>query len=44
MREVQAWREDLQLPPLDHLSEELATAIRQQRSIGWKQFLEGLIA
>jgi retron-type reverse transcriptase len=44
MRELQVWREDLQLLPLDHLSEELATAIRQQRSIGWKQFLEGLIA
>jgi hypothetical protein len=44
MKELQAWREDLPLPSLGHLSEELSTAIRQQRNIGWRQFLEGLVA
>jgi hypothetical protein len=44
MKELQAWREGFQLPLLDYLSADLAAAIKQQRTIGWKQFLEGLIA
>jgi hypothetical protein len=44
MKELQAWREDLPLPNHDNLSDSLGTAIRKQRQIGWKQFLEGIIA
>jgi hypothetical protein len=44
MKELQAWREQLPFPNIDNLSPALHTVISNQRYIGWKQFLEGLLA
>jgi hypothetical protein len=44
MKELQAWREQLPHPNIDSLSPSLYTVISNQQKIGWKQFLEGLLA
>jgi hypothetical protein len=44
MKELQSWRENRPIPNIDHLSQPLFTAISNQRKIGWKHFLEGLLA
>ena len=42
-KELHAWRHNLPLPNVDSLPTLLQRAIQEQRAIGWKQFLEGLI-
>jgi hypothetical protein len=44
MKELQAWRENLPDLDIEHLSPSLSSVIINQRKIGWKQFLEGLLA
>jgi hypothetical protein len=44
MKELQSWREHLPLPNLTNLPATLRTAIINQREIGWREFLEGLLA
>jgi exonuclease III len=44
MKELQSWRENLPLPDIDSLDRSLRAAITNQRLIGWRQFLEGLLA
>ena len=41
--ELRAWRNKLPSPNLHFADEELLTAIIEQRRIGWRSFLEGLI-
>ena len=42
--ELHAWRKALPLPNINSLPHLLQKAIKQQRQIGWKQFMEGLIS
>ena len=42
-KELQAWRNDDSLPCIETLPSLLQVAIREQREIGWKQFLEGMV-
>ena len=44
LKEINAWRNKKQYPSLHNLDYELSNAIRDQRIIGWKLFLEGLVA
>ena len=43
-RELQAWQKQATLPSLEHMPQDIAQVIRDQRSKGWKQFLEGSIS
>ena len=42
--DLQAWRTRATPPNIDHLPKTLRNVITTQRSIGWQQFLEGLIS
>ena len=42
--ELHSWRHNQQTPTLQHIPQMLRKVIISQRSIGWQQFLEGLIS
>ena len=44
IREIIAWRKNKEAPSLEYADEQLKEAILEQRDIGWKSFLEGLLA
>ena len=44
MREIEAWRKKYPPPPLHYADSQLIIAIKEQRELGWKAFLEGLIS
>ena len=43
-RELTAWRHNLPSPDLSYYPALLQQAVQEQRTIGWKQFLEGIIS
>ena len=44
IREITAWKNGQNPPLLTYADTDLYKAIMEQRMIGWKQFLEGLIS